>query len=327
MSNTKLSQLIETIRLHTSSWGGALISRQHQLNSLPNTWIKRDDELSFGISGNKYRKLASLVHHWKTERIEKVIAIGSSSSNHIVACLQVFHELGLDYELWLLEGHHLPDTPSNAGYIKLLSRKDKIKWISRDRWPDVIKDAQSHQERSSSTKHFVMQEGGCQLQALWGAMSLGVDLLENQSLETFKHIVIDSGTGLSAAALAIFLDYCRYQGQLHIIQMAPLDISSLIKSLCLEAHLEMSGHMENHLRIHKPSTAHSFGAINRTVMNEVKTMAQEEGILIDPIYMAKVCSTLRTRRQEWFQADEPVLVIHSGGGLSMCGFWDKLKID
>ena len=37
-----------------------------------------------------------------------------------------------------------------------------------------------------------------------------------------------------------------------------------------------------------PATARSFGAVNRTVLDFIKDFAQNEGVILDPVYSAKV---------------------------------------
>jgi 1-aminocyclopropane-1-carboxylate deaminase/D-cysteine desulfhydrase len=69
----------------------------------------------------------------------------------------------------------------------------------------------------------------------------------------------------------------------------------------------------------KPKTAKSFGSVNQTIKNEIKRLAREEGILADPIYAAKLFFSARKYIQE-AELKGNVLIIHSGGTLSMTGF-------
>ena len=81
-------------------------SRVHTLNSFPRTtYVKRDDELSFGISGSKIRKLQSLIDHWQTHHVQKVEAIGGQNSNHILATAQACREQNIPLQLHLLQSH------------------------------------------------------------------------------------------------------------------------------------------------------------------------------------------------------------------------------
>ncbi len=50
-----------------------LQSRTHLLKNFKNIYIKRDDELSFGISGSKIRKYASLIPNLLRHSIDEAI--------------------------------------------------------------------------------------------------------------------------------------------------------------------------------------------------------------------------------------------------------------
>ena len=82
-----------------------LSSRVHPLHTCEKnqTWfIKRDDELSFSISGSKFRKYASLLYQIKKEKIQRVCLEGSESSNHLIGIIQLLLENRIDYELFLI---------------------------------------------------------------------------------------------------------------------------------------------------------------------------------------------------------------------------------
>ena len=69
-------------------------SRVHALsdNEYPDTWIKREDESSFGISGSKKRKYASLIPFLKKNKFDCVGVIGGSNSNNVIGLVQLLIE-------------------------------------------------------------------------------------------------------------------------------------------------------------------------------------------------------------------------------------------
>ena len=150
-----IDQLNLLIKEKIDGFGMNLSSRIHSLKSFPRSLdIKRDDELSFGISGNKLRKIASLLPIWK--KYESILALGSSSSNHVVACLQVFNEHGIDYQLWLKESHG-SSSSLIRDFINLLSPKERIVSIPNSDWPRVDFMADDYQKQHDDV--YVMREG------------------------------------------------------------------------------------------------------------------------------------------------------------------------
>jgi len=73
--------------------------------------------------------------------------------------------------------------------------------------------------------------------------------------------------------------------------------------------------------LYYPATAKSFGSTNKTIFNEIRRIAREDGILTDPVYSSKL---FLTARQTIFDQalDGNILLIHSGGGLALSGFMD-----
>ena len=69
----------------------------------------------------------------------------------------------------------------------------------------------------------------------------------------------------------------------------------------------------------RPPTARSFGAVNRTVLAEVARVAREEGLLIDPIYTAKLFLTARA-----YMDKGPTLLFCGGGAFELSGFQGQL---
>ena len=303
-----------------------LESRIHKVPRLgAQSYIKRDDELSFGISGNKLRKISSLLPHWQGEVRPLVLVIGSAASNHVVSCLQVFLENQIDYQLFLLQPGGQLGGKGNQAYINLLADRDKISFVSRDEWPEVQELCEDF-AKSYDGPTFIMREGGCQREALPGAMTLGQDIFRNQVEHgiQFDNIFIDAGTGLSAVGLKAYLDFKKFSGNLHLVHMAPIDFDSLYQELVVG---EYKSDFEINLIHHKPPTAKSFGAINQKVLAEVRRSASEDGVLVDPIYMAKLNLSVKEIVSRHDLEKQCNLMVHSGGGLSLHGFWDKLIPD
>lgn len=71
-----------------------LQSRIHRLRwfGRSDIWVKRDDELGFGVSGTKLRKHASLIPALKKRGIEEVVVIGGAHSNNVLSAAQTLTE-------------------------------------------------------------------------------------------------------------------------------------------------------------------------------------------------------------------------------------------
>ncbi|MCI5052273.1 MAG: pyridoxal-phosphate dependent enzyme [Simkaniaceae bacterium] len=269
-----------------------LQSRIHPLNTFDGAYLKRDDELSFGISGTKLRKYHSLLPYL-IANTKEVAIIGSSHSNNIVGLLQALIENQIRPYPFLLEPHNkIPQ--GNCALIQLLS--DNITWVPRNKWPQV--------EQIAAEKHeYVIPEGANHPQAHAGSATLADDILRNEQEHNlqFDNIFIEAGSGTSAQALINRLTELKTRHRVHVV-------------LCANPNLDLS---EPHQK-HTPAIATSFGSVNRTVLNWVKRIARNEGVLIDPLYGAKLFATY-----DQIHPSGTNLLIHSGGGLGLMGYTHK----
>ncbi|RUR08272.1 pyridoxal-phosphate dependent enzyme [Legionella sp. km772] len=294
-----------------------LTSRVHQLQSFStpkfNCYVKRDDELSCGISGTKLRKYSSIVPFLVKEEVEHLIIIAGPQSNNLLAALQIARELQLKVTAFLLKPKHGLIQGNFKLSLMFLEEKD-IVWIERSSWFEVellALDYLKTQERCS----FILNEGANVPQAMDGAMSLAWDIQRNEKELGFHfdYIFVDAGTGFAAAALINGLAQINHPALIHVLLLADQEeVFSVKLNQWINAY-------PNNFRCFYPSTARAFGSINQTIKNEIKRLAKEEGVLSEPIYSAKLFYETRRYIKE-YQLQGTGLIIHSGGLLTMTGF-------
>ncbi len=294
-----------------------LSSRVHHLNHFPSgqveCFVKRDDELGCGISGSKLRKYAGLIPFFIEENIRHVIIIAGPQSNNLLAALQVCREHNLEVTAFLIKPWKL-EVKGNFKLSQLFLEENQIIWINRDEWSQVELKAQEYQS-NLNTKSFILTEGASVSESLVGAMSLADDIIENErSLGfQFQHIFVDAGTGFSAAALIAGLAKYNHQGMVHVLLLADDEV------IFQQKLKQWVGHQTVGYECFYPTTAKAFGSCNSAIKTEIKRLAREEGILADPIYAAKLFHESR-KYIENNDLKGKVLIIHSGGTLTLAGF-------
>ncbi|HHF7374630.1 pyridoxal-phosphate dependent enzyme [Legionella bozemanae] len=294
-----------------------LSSRVHCLNQFPDQevscYVKRDDELGCGISGSKLRKYASLFPFLIEQEIRHLIIIAGSQSNNLLAALQLAREFKLKVTAFLIQPWQL-ELHGNYKLSRLFLKEQEIVWVARNDWSKVNELANNYL-LTLKEPGFVLQEGASVPQAMNGALTLADDIILNEhSLGfTFQHIFIDSGTGFSAAGLIKGLNRLSHSARVYVLLLADDELTFRNK---LKQWIELIP--QNFLCFY-PTTAKAFGSVNQTIKNEIKRLAREEGILADPIYAAKLFYESR-KYIKTEQLKGNVLIIHSGGTLTMPGF-------
>ncbi|KGP63464.1 1-aminocyclopropane-1-carboxylate deaminase [Legionella norrlandica] len=294
-----------------------LTSRVHRLNHFPSQgvecYIKRDDELGCGINGSKIRKYASLIPFLKEKDIRHLIIIAGPQSNNLLAALQVARESQLQVTTFLIKPTH-SKIQGNFKLSLLFLRDQEIVWVNREEWHQVNELA----ERYCSTlkePNYILYEGANVIESMEGALSLAKDIVYNERTLgfAFDHVFIDAGTGFSAIALIRGFYELQHEGLIHVLLLADDERIFKEKMKC------WLGTTSGNYCCFYPTTAKSFGALNHTIKEEIKKLAYEEGILADPIYSAKLFYETR-KYIEKKQLKGKILIIHSGGLLTMAGF-------
>lgn len=300
-----------------------LHTRIHPIHSYrENTYVKREDELSAGIVGSKYRKYASIIPFIQ-KNYDEVIVIGSENSNNVVGILQLLNENAIATKPFLLKQNN-PRPRGNALWLRLLCDEEKITWIKRHDWPQVQKIAHTYCQQHKRT--LVLPEGGNHHSALLGAMTLAFDIAQNekQNKHRFREIFIDSGSGMSS--IAMILGFAAQEDtprKFHITMIAgnKQEYLDLLNKYKIQIADKLQSPVdEKNIIFHKPPTAKSFGAINATVLNEVKNIARTTGILVDPIYSAKHFLTVKNIPA----TPSPSLLVFNGSGFGLAGFQERL---
>ncbi len=306
-----------------------LQSRVHRLRwfGRSDIWVKRDDELSFGVSGTKLRKHASIIPVLKIKGIEEVVVIGGSNSNNVLSAAQTLTENNIKITPFLLG-----PPACKEGNLKLLSLfvdDDEIHWIPRNQWTNIETLVKKYvdSEIARGTRIFVLPEGGHHRLAVPGSLSILSDILRNEADTRFKfdHIFIDSGTGMIAQSLLAGAAAINKKTKFHIVVLAG-SFESFERGLeqivqYTEDFLQISIPLPPDYKLYYPAIAKSFGSTNRSIFNEIKTIAKDDGILTDPVYSAKLFITAKQIIRN-NSIDGNMLLIHSGGALTLSGFMD-----
>jgi len=310
-------------------WDASLLprSRVHAIPMASETqnrvFLKREDEVGYALSGGKMRKFAGLIPYLKSENFQEVVVIGGSHSNQVLAAAQLLLQAGIDFQLFLKEGHHTG--PGNSFLIEMLVPQSEWTTIGGEAWPEVESLAMDY-ANSQEEKTFVLPEGGWCPQALGGTFSLGSEVMEEGN---YQHVLMEAGTGLSALGLLISLAQYESPPTLHILLMA-MDEAAFEERLATALAWTEKYFPEwvpqelPPFHTHRPRNAKAFGAVNTTLIQSILMTARRYGILTDPIYSGKLFAEAEHLIEE-IPLSGDLLIIHSGGQSSLPGFYSRFS--
>lgn len=313
-------------------------SRIHRLPSDPqgNFWVKREDELSSGISGSKLRKYASLIPALNQKSIKVAGMIGGPNSNNLVGLAQLLKENGIEPVAFVREAADSV-LRGNALLLDMLLPKDRIQRVARADWQDVEIIAKNYLESSSQgeANWEVLIEGCFGFDALPGALSMAEDVLRNEAEHDtiFDRIYVDCGTGLTAFGLILGLELLSQQNPaslqreivVTLIAETQKSFESKLESLRLTLSTLLGYKIAARFRIRfLPSiVAPKFGSVNKTLFQRCRAISRNEGLLMDPTYSVKHFVTARDDFAK-SAGTSTSLFIFNGSPIGIAGFQERL---
>lgn len=248
-------------------------SREHSMRSDASIQLKRDDELSCGISGSKLRKLLFIVNKLKLQNKTRCYVECGYNSNNALASAQILIENGIE-AIFIINKQTKQLSVGNGGYFSLFSPK-----IIYEK-PECIESEAEY-----------LPEGCLTINGILGAASLLFDHVIHGKNTQVLHI--DSGSG--ASAIAAILAASLLQLDLHIVVHSACDTHQEFQSKLSRfktpffTFFGYSGdttsvsYSYNHFVCGK-----SFGSFPSTIKKTIHFFAQCEGVIFDPLYGAKL---------------------------------------
>lgn len=257
------------------------------------------------VGSYKARKYLSLLPWLKEQGHRRVRVCGSSHSTNVAQLGLLLREQGIE-PVYRMEGRGGPP----AGNVLLT----ELIYGRGFKNPDDQAD-------------FEIPEGGSCPEALAGSLGL-VGSLVQRAIERkrwVKDIYVDSGTGFTAAALLLGLGFFQLPCRVLVVSMTGQsrgDIEELVERCRPETErlLSLSTNLPE-FEVHAPPAGPSFGSVPSASLAEVADFAQREGVLVDPIYAAKLSLFYRDNRS----VERDALMFVSGGARELLCFQGPLR--
>ncbi|WP_201603495.1 D-cysteine desulfhydrase family protein [Psychrobacter submarinus] len=299
----------------------------------PKIYMKRDDNTGLALGGNKTRKLEYIMADALAKGADTVITAGAIQSNHCRQTAGAAASLGLECHL-VLGGQ----APKQAQGNLLLDQiyGCHIHWAGANRKGEDI-PALVEQLTAKGKKPYVIPYGGSNEH---GAIAFVEAYKEMESQReamdvTFSHIVFASSSGATHAGLMLgnkmFDNDCQIVG-INIdkgeMDKVPFDehIVSLANSTAqlIAADYQFTA---DDLILNSDYVGDGYGVIGVLEKEAIALTAQNEGILLDPVYTGRAMGGLIDMiRTGQIKATDNVLFWHTGGAPALFAYADDLDI-
>jgi L-cysteate sulfo-lyase len=296
----------------------------------PNLFIKRDDCTGLATGGNKTRKLEFLIGDALSRGATHIITQGATQSNHVRQTGAAAAKLGLRCTA-LLEERVNNGSPEyyTSGNV-LLNRLFGCRLETRPAGTDMDQELADLGEllRSQGETPYLIPGGGSNAIGALGYVVCAQEIL-SQANDLGLHIdsVVHAtgSTGTQAGLVAGFEGLNSGIRVLGISVRAPREeqeenVYRLARQTW--SHLGIKGELSRAaVEADSDYVGAGYGQPTAGMIEAVTLAAQQEGVLLDPVYTGKgLAGLIGLIRAGRFRKDENIIFVHTGGTAGLFGY-------
>jgi 1-aminocyclopropane-1-carboxylate deaminase/D-cysteine desulfhydrase-like pyridoxal-dependent ACC family enzyme len=285
----------------------------------PRLFVKRDDLLSFGLGGNKVRKVQAIAAEARAAGADTLITCGGLQSNHARVTAAAGAALGFRVILVLnaADGRE-PATPAGNLRLDRIFGAD-VRYVASREARQPAMEAAADELRAQGRRPFIIPLGGSTpTGALGFARGLAEVAASGPAPDVIVHASSSGGTqsGLIAGGALLGM-------RARVIGVSADDPAATLRAVIaglLEKIAARLGAAPATLGLDKPIDVDDrfvgggYGIPTAASTAAIELVARREGIVLDPVYTAKAMSGLLARiRAGEFSKDQTILFWHTGG--------------
>ncbi|MFV8986065.1 D-cysteine desulfhydrase [Serratia fonticola] len=288
-------------------------------------YIKRDDVTPMAMGGNKLRKLEFLAADAVRQGADTLVTAGAIQSNHVRQTAAVAAKLGLQC-VALLEN---PIDTKAENYLsngnRLLLDLFNVEVVMCDALHDPqmqLADLATRLE-AQGFRPYVIPVGGSNALGSLGYVQCALEIAAQSHGVNFSSIVVASGSAGTHAGLAVGLQQLLPESELIGVTVSRKVIDQLPKVEQLQKAVACSLDIDElaPITLWDDYFAPQYGMPNDEGMAAVKLLAQQEGVLLDPVYTGKAMAGLIDGiSQKRFRDEGPILFVHTGGAPALFAY-------
>lgn len=282
----------------------------------PAIFIKRDDLLSFGMGGNKVRKLQAVLAEARAAGVNTLITCGGVQSNHCRVTAAAGAALGL--RVILVANGVAQDVPTGNARLDQLFGAD-IRYVSSRDQRQPAMDAIAADERAQGRRPYVIPLGASTpLGAAGFARGIEEVLTAGLSPTAIVHSTSSGGTQAGIIAGSTLFGLTA-----RVVGISADDPADALRST-IGALLDGMGRLlgaspsalgrDRAIDVDDTQVGGGYGVPTAASIEAMALVARTEGIVLDPVYTAKAMAGLIARvRGGEFSSTDRVLFWHTGG--------------
>jgi len=301
----------------------------------PEIWIKRDDCTVVATGGNKVRKLEWLIGEAKAQGATHIVTQGAVQSNHVRQTAAVARRFGMKCTALLEHRIQTNDRDYlNSGNVLL----DKLFGCAIEYRPGgVDMNAEAEKKgaelRAEGVNAYVIPGGGSNRVGALGYVSCAQELMQQADEMGLKIDLLVTATGSAGTHAGLVVGLHGINAHVPVLGIGvrlPKDRQEANVHKLAEATAEYvgiaGGIPRESVVANCDYVGDGYGIPTEGMAKAVQMLAQEEGILLDPVYSGKaMAGMIDLIRKGVIGKDQTVVFLHTGGAVGLFGYTGYLE--
>jgi D-cysteine desulfhydrase family pyridoxal phosphate-dependent enzyme len=280
-------------------------------------FVKRDDLTGLALGGNKTRKLEFLVAEAQAQGARTLITAGAAQSNHCRQTAAAAARYGFACTL-VLSGDPPSEPPAAPSGNLLLNELmgAALVWTNRARRDQTLRETFDSAWQAGK-RPFLIPYGGSSPTGA-AAYAFAVKELLDQGFQP-DWIVFASSSGGTQAGLAAGARLFGYQGQILGISVDEPEETlkervAKLATQTVDLLGEQAQFSPGEILVNAAYLGGGYGVVGVPEREAIRLFAQNEGLLLDPVYTGRAAAGLiDLLRRRFFAPGQSVLFWHTGG--------------
>lgn len=307
--------------------------RLSELLGGPRLFIKRDDCTGLAMGGNKTRKLEFLLGEAMQQKADTLVTQGAVQSNHVRQTAAAACKVGMKCHVLLERRVPGRDASYEETGNVLLDNLFGATYDFRPAGLDMNAEAEALTETLSAKGHrpYFIPGGGSNPTGALGYANCAQEIVDytRDTGQNFDWLVMSTGsTGTHAGLVAGFKVAGHDLPVMGVSVRQPRERQmNAVHALALKTleKLGTEGISLSKILVDDGYVGEGYGIPAESTLEAIRLLAQQEGILLDPVYSAKgMAGLIGMVRGGFFEPTENVLFLHTGGATALFAYQEQL---
>jgi 1-aminocyclopropane-1-carboxylate deaminase/D-cysteine desulfhydrase-like pyridoxal-dependent ACC family enzyme len=294
----------------------------------PKLFVKRDDLIGLALGGNKVRKLEYIIGDALAQGADTLITSAGLQSNRARMTVTACKRAGLDCVLLLCSNYGENAPIGNLMLDAIFGADVRFSRAPDSNSPAALAEAETiaAELAAKGRKAYITEVGGrAEPLAELGYFTGGLELAEQCRAGGIEPgtVLLACGSGGTQAGMLLGLRSAGLDAKVVGVSLGGPGAAHEAKVRELTDHLAEWLGLDLRLRpdeviVEDRRSASGHGKPDPESIEIVRRVAQTEGLLLDPVYMAKVVLSLQLLIEERsIDPDRPAVLYHSGGSVGI----------